>query len=352
MAVRYGLIGYGRWGAWHSAAIRKTEGAELRAVAVSSTATAEKVRRELGAAGVEVYTDYESLLARDDIDVIDVVLPNYLHYDVAVKALRAGKHLLLEKPLALTVQHCREIMALAEEKRRIVHVGHELRFSPLWGRVKQLIDEGKLGRLKSANIQLSRHPFRGGADGWRKDLGRVGSWILEEPVHFFDLLRWYFAGSGEPVSLFAVGNSRERQLEDGSLYENLSSLMTFEDGGFASFNQTLAAYEHHLSAEWIGTQGVLKLWWSGATDDVPTPQFRMDYYDGEKVQSIEIEKTPGEVYELDQQVRSFTETVRNGGQPTVSAEDGLWAVKLSLAAQKSVELGGKVIDLRDEAALG
>ena len=339
MTVRYGIIGYGRWGKLHIQAIRKAAGAELKAVAVSSEETKRTAEAEQG---VPIYTDYRELLERSDIDVVDIVLPNHLHYDAAMAALRAGKHILLEKPVALTEAECRDIVEEARKRGRHIHVGHELRFSPLWGRVKRMIADGSIGRLKMAGISLSRHPFREGAGGWRQDAARVGSWILEEPVHFFDLIRWYFEGTETPVYVYAVGNSRNPQLEANGMFENFSATIRFSEGGAAVFNQTLAAYEHHLTGEFVGTNGVLKLWWSGATDEVLEPRFGMEYFDGSKKVQVELEKVPGEVYELDVQIEQYTRVIAKGGKPSVTGEDGLWAVKLSLAAQEAAARGERI----------
>ena len=336
MTVRYGVIGYGRWGKLHIQAIRKAAGAELAAIAVSSEETKRTAEAEQGVPG---YTNYHEMLERNDIDVADIVLPNDLHYDAAMAALRAGKHLLLEKPLALTEAECRDIMEEARKRGRNIHVGHELRFSPLWGRVKRMLAEGSIGALKMACISLSRHPFRGGAGCWRQDAARVGSWILEEPVHFFDLLRWYYEGAESPVTVYAVGNSRNPRLESSGMFENFSATIRFSGGGVAVFNQTLAAYEHHLTGEFVGTTGLLKVWWSGATDEVLEPRYSMEYFDGVRKVQVELDKVPGEVYELDYQIEQYTRVIATGGTPSVTVEDGLWAVKLSLAAQESAVRG-------------
>lgn len=339
MNVRYGLIGFGRWGGQHADAIRRTDSAELVAVAASSPETAARAEKELG---VSTYTNYHELLAREDVDVVDIVLPNHLHHEVAMASLNAGKHILLEKPMALTVAHCEEIIAAAAVGGLKVHVGHELRFSPLWTAPKVFVEEGKLGRLKSAQVHLSRHPFRPGASGWRTDLDRVGSWILEEPVHFYDLVTWYFQGEEVPVSVYAVGNSRSEDLERSRLYENMVTNITFSRGGYAVVSQSLAAYEHHLTAEFVGTEGVLKVWWSGATDRDERPTYGLEYFDGKTKIDVPVEGVPGELSELDDQLAHFTHVVATDAHPKVTGEDGLWPVKLCEAAQESI-LQGDVV---------
>ena len=348
MSIRYGLIGYGAWGSFHAKAIEATASAELIAIAASSQETAEKARNHHQA---DVYTDYTQLLMRDDIDVVDIVVPNHLHHEVALRALQAGKHILLEKPMALTVEACEELNREASHRGLTIQIGFELRYSPLWGTVKQMIDEGKLGALKTASIHLSRFPYRNGADGWRKDASRVGNWILEEPVHFYDLVKWYFGGQEEAVSVYALGNSRHAADENSGLFENINTSISFSKGGFATVNQTLAAYGHNLTGEFIGTSGVLQAKWLGASDRIRNPEYQLVYFDGQTHREIEINKMPGELFELEYQLEHFTQRIAEGRQPDVSGEDGLWAVKLSLAAQDSI-VSGQIVALSPTAAIG
>jgi len=187
--VRFGLNGYGLFGKHHANAVASARNACLSAIAVKSESSRQAARQSHPDA--DVVADYSQMLARDDIEIVDVVVPNNLHYEVARAALQAGKHVLLEKPMALDADHCDELVSLAEANGRMIAVNHELRLSSLWSGVKKLIDEGAVGRPQHVLIELSRFPYRQGSEGWRWDIERVGSWILEEPIHFFDLARWY-----------------------------------------------------------------------------------------------------------------------------------------------------------------
>src|SRR5687768_10240244 len=97
--VRFGLIGFGAWGSHHARAIAKTPGAELVAIAARSEVTCAAARAAHPAA--RVYDDYRALLGREQLDVVDVVLPSHLHHEVATAVLESGRHLLMEKPMAL-----------------------------------------------------------------------------------------------------------------------------------------------------------------------------------------------------------------------------------------------------------
>src|SRR5687767_6794582 len=126
--IRFGLIGYGAWGKHHAAAIRDAGGCELRAVCARTPESRAAAAAETGAA---VYGNFRELLARDDLDVVDIVAPNFLHEEIATAALAGGRHVLLEKPMATTIEACDAIIAAAQSAGRLLLVGHEMRFSSL-----------------------------------------------------------------------------------------------------------------------------------------------------------------------------------------------------------------------------
>ena len=103
---------------------------------------------------------------------------------------------------------CDRLLDAAAASGKVLTIGHEFRLSTQWGRLKTLIDEGAIGTPLYANVSLFRFPYRPGSGGWRYDRDQVGSWILEEPVHFFDSVMWYFEELGDPDRIVAFGNGR------------------------------------------------------------------------------------------------------------------------------------------------
>jgi myo-inositol 2-dehydrogenase/D-chiro-inositol 1-dehydrogenase len=336
--VRMALIGYGAWGSCHAGAIVKTPHAELVAIAANSEESCARAAE--AHPGVAIVPDYRDLLHRDDIDVCDVVLPSHLHYEVASAVLDAGKHLLLEKPMCLSIEDCRDLIARAKSQNLYLAIGHELRLSSLWSKVKELIDQGFIGEPKYVLIELSRNPYRLGSGGWRYDIDRVGNWILEEPIHFFDFARWYLSSVGEPTSVHALGNSI--QPDHPELQDNFSAMVQFTGGAYAVISQTLAAFEHHQTVKVTGTKGALWASWSGAKDRTLHPTFSLRAFDGKNVTEVPIEKITGEVFELEDQIALVADAVLRDRPLQATGEDGLWSVAMCLAAQKSVETGGAV----------
>jgi myo-inositol 2-dehydrogenase/D-chiro-inositol 1-dehydrogenase len=334
----FALVGYGAWGSHHARVI--AEGRQTHLAAIAERAEKSRADAQANHPQALVVPDYRELLARPDIEVVDVVLPSHLHHEVGRAVLQAGKHLLMEKPMALTVAQCQDLVQLAQHADRRLAVGHEFRFSALWGRVKELVDAGAIGELQYALIELWRNPYRLGSDGWRYDIRRVGNWILEEPIHFFDLARWYFARCGNPVSVYARANARTP--ERPGLQDNFSALVNFPDGRYAVISQTLSAFEHHQVVKLTGSKGALWASWSGAMDRTFQPTFFLKHFDGEKVVDVPIRQASGEVYELAAEIAGMAEAVRTGQPPRATGEDGLWSVVMCLKAQESVDTGAVV----------
>jgi myo-inositol 2-dehydrogenase/D-chiro-inositol 1-dehydrogenase len=332
--IRFGLIGYGLFGAHHARAIAAAPGAELRAIAVPSELSQAAARQAHPAAAI--HADYRELLARDDIDAVNVVVPNRWHYEVGHAVLTSERHLLIEKPMALSLGQCDELVALAEKHELVLAVGHELRVSSLWGGVKELIDRGGIGQPRSALVELSRFPYRLGSTGWRYDRERVGSWILEEPIHFFDLARWYLSASGEPASIYARANARTDRDE---LHDHFTATIGFPDKAFAVVVQTLSAFGHHQTVKVSGTEGTIWAQWNAPDARAPRPVFSLHYGLADTVQEVTFDKPTGELLELADEVAAFVHAIQTGQPPPCTGYDGRWSALLCLAAEESVREG-------------
>jgi myo-inositol 2-dehydrogenase/D-chiro-inositol 1-dehydrogenase len=244
---------------------------------------------------------------------------------------------LVEKPMANTLADCDRIIAAVERSKAQLSVGLQCRLSPQWGRIRALIDEGAIGRPRHVHVSLFRHPYRQGSAGWRYDKARVGSWILEEPVHFFDLALWYLASSGRPVEVRALGAGQ------AGMQPTISVLMQFPDGATAAVNQILAGFEHHQTVEVVGEDGSVRATWSAATarslDSATT--LRLKRGNADDFEDLPVERS-GEVYELAKQAEATIASFRSG-KPLVSAADGRAAVAICLAAEASAAEVGRPI---------
>ena len=329
--LRFGLIGYGLWGRHHAAAIGAAPGAVLAGIACASEATAAAARQDFP--GVPVDLGYRALFGRPGIDAVAVVVPNHLHAEVGVAALEAGKDVMLEKPMATTLEDCDRLLAAARASGRILTVGHELRLSAQYGRVKTLIDAGEIGTPVYAAFSLFRFPFRPGSSGWRYDAARVGSWILEEPVHFFDFMMWYFDGIGDPVSVEALGNVGAR---GAGLSDNFTAILRFPGQAHAVITETLAGFEYHQLLHVVGTGGAIRSWWSGLLDRTAQPTFelRIDRRGEGGVATVPVERS-GELVELGEQARQVVAAFAER-RPLLAGEEARKRIVVCLAAEQSL----------------
>ena len=330
--MRIGLIGYGAWGQHHAGAIGETPGLELAAICAESEASCRAAAARFGVATTR---DYRELLALPGLEAVDIVLPTDLHHEVASAALRAGKHVLLEKPMALTPEQCQDLVQLAGS--RTLHVAHEFRLSTQWGRMRRLIEEGAIGTPLAAAIDLWRRPYRIGANRWRYDAARVGSWVLEEPIHFFDLACWWLRESGPPVSVYA--RASRRPATPAGLWDNLHAVLGFAGGAHATVTQSLAICEHHLAAKVIGDRGALLAFWDGELDRTTHPRASLQLYrqDG-ALEDLPIAAS-GEFFELRAEMAHFL-AVCQGREPLViTAGEAALAVAVCWAAERSIQSG-------------
>ena len=330
--VRFGLVGFGAWGQFHAQSIAGNPDAELTAITAPSAASREAAAKAYPRA--RIFADHRQMLAETKLDLVDIVTPSNTHLDIATAALDAGCHLLLEKPMALSVADCQEIVRRAAQRGRKLAVGHELRLSTQWGEIKRLIDAGVIGDPLYVLVELLRKPYRLGASGWRYDQESVGSWVLEEPIHFFDLARWYLSSAGDPVELHAYGNSRDPARP--RLFDNFSAMFRYPNGAYAVVSQTLAAFEHHQTVKVTGTKGAIWAGWSGALDRTLEPTYFLKVFDGQKVEDVKLARHSGEVFELREEIARCVRMVRGEAEPAATGRDGLWSTALCLLAEDSI----------------
>ena len=337
--MKVGMIGAGRWAEVHKQALEDA-GAELSAVLVSSEKSRKRVEAEWN---VSATTDMQTFLDNGSEAVI-VVSPNYLHGDHATAALNAGKHVLVEKPMATTLEDCDRILGAAKRADKVLAVGLEMRVFTLFERVKKMIDAGKIGKPVHLKLDLWRRPYRTGAGGWKTDPEKLGSSILEEPIHYLDLARWYLLEtSGEPASLQAWANSREGR---DYLNENLDVRLEYADGTQALITRSIAAFEHRVTLQVVGEKGSLRAEWSGEMDLDENPITKLWLHNSgnrdEPAERLEVEQKTGHAFDVPRQTQAFLDTIQAGTRPPATGEDGRSSVALCLAVEAALEKGAAV----------
>ena len=170
MPKKYGVavIGTGMIGHGHIAGFQQSPHAEVLAIAEKSPERGQEAARKFSVP--EVHENYRDLLRRKDIAAVSIALPNHLHASVAIEALRAGKHVLLDKPMATNARDAARILVAARQARRVFMVGQNMRFNPDSQALKAVIDDGVLGKIHHAHAYWLR----------RSGIPRIGSWFTQK----------------------------------------------------------------------------------------------------------------------------------------------------------------------------
>jgi len=331
--IRVGLIGCGNIGAaGHLPAYDHIPEAELVAVC---DAVEDLAQSAADRSGAMVYTDYQQLLEREDINMVDICLPTYLHAQVAVAAMQAGKHVLCEKPMAHSLEAADSMIKAAAKTGLRLMIGQVRRFDQRYTSIKEQLDTGKVGRLvfiRRAERQSLPFP----PDAWQWDPQRGGGVILDIGVHATDLFRWYFGR--EAVEVYAVAKSvREAAIAAGS-YDHAFILCKFEGGG-TGFAEVSWAYPQgfggalYAQLDVVATEGKIQY-----SDKDTNPMLMYTTEKGHELPRYFRFMSTTE-YAFEEEIRHFVHCILNNQGPAVSPQDGRAALEMALAAQRSVETG-------------
>lgn len=229
MKLKVGVIGAGYQGRIHLARYASLpEKVEIVAVSDAVNSTAEELARQYNAKAW--YTDYNMLLKRSDVDAVSICVPNFLHSEVAVAAAEAGKHVLLEKPMACSLEEADNILRASSRAGVKLMIAYNQVFNPMIQHMKELIKNGQLGKTSIVKSQYVRNFLAGGisrgVDGWRTDIKRAGGGVLTEAgVHRLSLA-WYLGGEVEKTSAFTSHLAMDIDGEDSAVI-----LLAYRNGG-------------------------------------------------------------------------------------------------------------------------
>lgn len=323
--LRIGVIGLGRMGGNHFNVWSRMDGARVVAIAEPDAARFYEV---VGPAAAEVahHERWQDLVARGDLDAVSIVAPSSMHGEVAVAALDAGLHALVEKPLATTVPDAMAIAQAAERAGRILTVGHVERFNPAARKLRALLADGALGRI------FRLHATRVGPLPTRiMDAGVA----LDLATHDLDLMEWL---TGETITEITAASS---QFAHSHHEDMVHGMVRFgDDGPHGLLDVNWLTPEKRRELVVIGEQGLLRASW--VTQDLflvrsggiavgwdQLAQLRGDA-EGEMIRFAIKKEEP-----LRAELEAFRDAIREGGPPPVPALAGARALANALALRES-----------------
>jgi predicted dehydrogenase len=328
------LVGCGRAGMVHARNFAgRIRGARLVALVDPVRETAAAAAAELGVA--DYSTDVRDALSNPRVGAIVVASPTIHHRDIVVAAARAGRHVLCEKPMAITVRECAEMVEAAEQARVKLQIAFMRRFDASFIAGKAAVDSGRIGTTVLVK-SLSRGPSA--PQEWMFDLARSNGTLAEVNSHDIDTLRW-FTGS-EFAEVYAIaGNYRCPQALPAhpDYYDNLVLTATFANGMQGLIDGAASvSYGYDARVEVLGTRGVIHV---GRQEDTSV----LTCVEGEGMNRVPVKSWRHlfrEAYEAED--RDFLSCVTEDRQPRVTGLDGMMAVNVVLAGNQSIRTGKPV----------
>lgn len=325
--LKVGIVGAGTMGRTHAAAYTKLPNAQLVGFYDADQAFAGRVAPQFGA---KVFESYDALLQQ--VDMVDICTPTPTHLELVLKAASAGKHILCEKPLGRTLEQCEQMIEATSKAGVTLMPAQVLRFFPEFKQARDLVLAGAVG--KPAAIRTRRGgPYPRAVNDWYADFEQSGGPILDMVIHDFDWLRWTF---GEVERVFAKALTFKKL--DHIDYALIT--LRLKSGAIA-----------HVEANWADPGG-FKVDFEIAGDAgmiafdsrfaMPLTVAKQDAGGGGGGVAVPESPLAEDPYTLE--IQHFVDSVLAGQNPSISAEDGMKAVEIALAAIESARTG-KVIRL-------
>jgi len=328
MTVRAGVVGLGFMGRRYVETLQQLHDVDVRAVSDVRAELMQSVAAETGAA---TYEAAEDLARSADVDAVFVCTPEDAHADVAVAAIQAGKHLLIEKPVTHDLASAARVRVAATGSQATIMVGHLLRFEARWASARRLIAEGRLGEVVSISSR------RVGNIGDQDVLKGRTSIPLYYGVHDLDIIRW-FAGA-PATSIQAARRSGVLRAAGYDIDDLYCAIVSFENGVLATAElgwhvPSVASGAPSTGITVVGDGGWLRIEQGQtgleayASDGPGSPSLAVDVSFWPDVHG----RTRGA---LANELEHFLDCVRTGARPVITLDDGIEALRLSLAMEEA-----------------
>ncbi|CCQ96880.1 Oxidoreductase [[Clostridium] ultunense Esp] len=313
MSIRFGLIGCGRMGEKHAATLAGISNARLVAVSDINPERMEAVeKRYLQDSGrngkVAQYPDPLSLLNDSTIEAVVIATSTHLHAPLAQEAMRAGKHVMVEKPISLSLQEAEETINLAGELGRHLLVCHQLRYRPLLQKLKEWVEDERLGYIHLGSIRMSfaRPLTYYLSSPWRGRRLTDGGMVVNQGIHLLDLLLWLM---GEVDSIYGefVHWRTEKETEDAAL-----GILSFRRGGKGVMEMNVMTYPANLEMglSLFGEKGTISL---GGPSMNQIKRVVLEGHEGAEEEAAALLKEEGEERRM---YEAFIRTLLSGERPS------------------------------------
>ena len=333
--IRVGIIGCGKIAqVRHLPEYAANPNAEIVAYYDKNRARAEEMAAKYGGSVCDSYFD---LLNRDDIDAVSVCVENRSHAEISTAALYAGKHVLCEKPMAVTLAECESMVAAAERNGKYLMIGHNMRFDPVHRRAKQLLDRGVIGDVITFRAVLGN----AGPEGWSVD---EGTWFFDKNkaalgalsdmgIHKVDLIQ-YLLGQKviETTAKVVTLNKRDDNGKLISVDDNALCILKMSGGALGTMAASWTVYGHECQSTVLyGTKGLMMIY------SEPSAPIIINDLEGNRT-SFAFETTSHNSGVIDE----FVDALVHDREPEVSGKEALTTMRTIFGSIRSSDIARPV----------
>lgn len=336
---KVGIVGCGNIFPMHALPVSRLENAELAAVCDIKKDRAEKASKDLNC---RYYIDYKEMIDKEDIDVVHICTPHYMHAPIAIYAANAKKHVLTEKPMSISIEDAEAMIKAAKDNNVTLGVIFQNRYNPGSVLIKETLDSGALGNIRSGRLIVtwdrsdeyySKSDWKG---TWDKEGGGV---VIDQAIHTMDLMRWFVNSEIDYIEA-NIGNRAHEKIEVEDVAEGVIKYKSGVVTGFFTINYY--TYDAPVEIELHCEKGVVKMIGDRAS---------IKFYDGRELIA---ENNPNETFDYGngvkgywgishvKQIKNFYECLENGLTPDVSGEEAYKTQKMICDIYESGKTGKRI----------
>lgn len=340
--VKVGIIGCGKIAqVRHIPEYLANEHAQIVGFYDLSQQRAEEMAAKFGG---KTYKSCEEMLADGQIDAVSVCAANHMHAEITIAALKAGKHVLCEKPMAVTLEQCERMVQTAKETGKYLMIGHNQRLAKAHAKARKLVEDGIIGEIVTFRTTFGH----GGPETWSIDPGK-NVWFFDKKkasmgamgdlgIHKTDLIQFLTGQRVKEVTAKVV--TLDKKDGSGSLIgvdDNAVCIYTMENGIVGTMTASWTFYgEEDNSTILYGTKGIMRIYDNPEYSImVVTESGERIYYDIDRIQTNDNQTASGVI-------DMFVDCLVNDRQPEISGEEALYAMRAVFAAIESSESGKTV----------
>lgn len=334
--MNFAIIGCGHIAKKHAGAISRVPGAKLTAVCDT---VPERMKDYVSNYHAKAYTELRDLLADTGIDIVNVCTPSGTHASIALAAAQAKKHIILEKPMALTHEDAVRIIEVCRENNVKLAVVHPNRFRPAMVELRKLMDQGMFGKISHANatVRWNRNQAYYDQAPWRGTKAMDGGVLMNQAIHNLDLLLWFM---GEVKEVYGMAATRLRQIEAEDV---AVGVVRFSSGALGVIEAATTIYPRNLeeSLSIFGEYGSIKI---GGTTATIIEHLELEALSEEEIQAIvdRVNRDPYGKAGHQWIIEDMIEAIEEDREPAINGEEGIKALDLVLALYRSAETGQPV----------